>query len=44
MRAKFPNGFEFQISEEQAKKIRFIQQCIRSTQRVEQSTVNNNKQ
>lgn len=31
MTAKFPNGYSFEISEEQAKKIRFIQECIRKT-------------
>lgn len=29
MKAVFPNGLSFDITEEQARKVKFIQECIR---------------
>lgn len=37
MKAKFPNGLSFEISEEQAQKIRFIQECIRKQRQTQTS-------
>ena len=35
MKAMFPNGYQFDITEDQAKKIKFIQRCIREQRKLE---------